>query len=373
MTEVTGQLKSLMDSIPTALALMHGVRDADGRVVDLQWDHINDAGAKQLLMPREALIGQRLLEKLPEHRDGLFPMYAKVIETGESFEIVDAGYDDTWGTQEVIPRVFDICASRVGDNGIFIWWADTTEMVVARRETQRLEQSLERRNAELQQFAYVASHDLQAPLRTVSAFAQLLRASFSADQLSDEQREYFDDIDSGITAMRRLISELLSFSRASEADLEVDPVAVRSIVDSVLAAVRSDLDEIDAQVRIEVPAELLTHANPTLLGQALQNLVTNSIKYRHPQRQLQLDIRAHSTFEALTIEVADNGVGIDPAFHERAFAMFQRLQNAEEGTGLGLALVRRIMGRFNGTAEIDSDGTSGTTVTLTLPVHQDLG
>lgn len=228
-------------------------------------------------------------------------------------------------------------------------------------------QELERSNRDLEQFAYVASHDLQEPLRKVASFTQLLKKRYDG-QLDERADQYIDFAVDGAKRMQRLIQDLLGFSRVGRTGTE----RVEVDLEQALATVLDDLSE-----TLEPSGATVTHdplpvvvGEPALLHQLLANLVGNAVKFRHPDRapQVHVGVLAHATHWELW--VADNGIGIDAEYADRVFVIFQRLhpKDVYEGTGIGLALCKRIVEYHGGRIWIAprEDGAEGTTVRFTL-------
>ncbi|MGW3914343.1 sensor histidine kinase [Streptomyces sp. NPDC005070] len=229
---------------------------------------------------------------------------------------------------------------------------------------------LRRSNAELEQFAYVASHDLQEPLRKVASFCQLLEKRYG-DQLDDRARQYIDFAVDGAKRMQILINDLLTFSRVgrvNDARLPVD-------LDQALSKALANLDSAvtDSAARVDRPDELpQVVGDPTLATMLWQNLVGNAVKFRHPDRPPHIRItcaRDPEDSNAWRFCVTDNGIGIPAEFEEKVFVIFQRLhaRDAYGGTGIGLALCQKIVEYHGGRIWIDTTHTEGTRFCFTLP------
>jgi signal transduction histidine kinase len=228
---------------------------------------------------------------------------------------------------------------------------------------------LERSNQELQQFAYVASHDLQEPLRMVSSYLQLLERRYR-EQLSDDARDFIDFAVDGAKRMQALIDDLLAYSRVGTRGKPFTPVALDQVVEHAVSNLGIALRETQATV---VYGELpVVEGDSTQLVQLFQNLIGNALKFHsnQPPRIRIIDCRQNGMAE---ISVADNGIGIDPDYAERIFLIFQRLHTREEypGNGIGLAICKRIIERHGGKIWVDSKPGSGSTFHFTLPVHQE--
>ncbi|MFC8731475.1 ATP-binding protein [Luteimicrobium sp. NPDC057192] len=234
----------------------------------------------------------------------------------------------------------------------------------ARLTTQTEE--LSRSNRDLEQFAYVASHDLQEPLRKVASFTQLLQKRYGG-QLDDRADQYIEFAVDGAKRMQRLVHDLLGFSRVGRLGGEVTDVPL----DRVLARTLDDLGELVEETGARVVADDLpvVRGEEPLLGQLLQNLVGNAIKFRAPDRPPVVRLSARRVGDRWELECRDNGIGIDPQYADRVFVIFQRLhpKDVYEGTGIGLALCKKIVEFHGGSIWIEQPDGPGTSIRWTLP------
>jgi signal transduction histidine kinase len=227
---------------------------------------------------------------------------------------------------------------------------------------------LERSNRELEQFAYVASHDLQEPLRKVASFCQMLESRY-AGQLDDRARQYIAFAVDGSKRMQLLINELLTFSRVGQPGTVREPVDLNAVASEAVDRLDATITDTDAQIRF---ANLPTvTGDATLLTQLFQNLIANSIKFRRLDDPPVVTISAEHDSHHWEFACQDNGIGIAPAYAERVFVIFQRLhpRDAYPGTGIGLALCRKIVDFHGGHIWVDTqtqDGP-GTTIRWTMP------
>jgi light-regulated signal transduction histidine kinase (bacteriophytochrome) len=225
---------------------------------------------------------------------------------------------------------------------------------------------LERSNADLQQFAYVASHDLQEPLRTVAGFMQLVQQRYRG-QLDDDADEFIDFAVGGAKRMQHLIDDLLAWSRVGSVELRRDPVDLGDVASEVLLALHAPMEHAGAEVRVDALPMIL--GDERQLGQLLQNLVSNGVKFAREDRAPVVRVYSRREPGHWLVSVVDNGVGLDAAQRAKAFKMFTRLHNrhASDGTGIGLAICQRIVERHGGEIWIDDGDDGGSAFRFTLP------
>jgi len=243
---------------------------------------------------------------------------------------------------------------------------DVTARYEAERILQERARELGRSNAELEQFAYVASHDLSEPLRMVSSYLQLLRRRYRG-ALDEDADTFIDFAVDGAARMRDLIDDLLTYSRVGRDGIEPGQVDLQNAVAGTLRSLSAAVDQAGATVEVaELP---WVTGDPAGLGQLLQNLMANALKFRAPDRPAHVQVEAQRFIGGWCVAVADNGIGIDPEHADRIFKMFQRLhtRDAYEGTGIGLAVCRRIVERHGGRIWVEPTQGGGATFRFTLP------
>jgi signal transduction histidine kinase len=253
---------------------------------------------------------------------------------------------------------------------------DMRQRIVAELEASRSaeaqldEQAVElrRSNAELEQFAYVASHDLQEPLRKVTSFCQLLEKRYG-DKLDERGVEYIDFAVDGAKRMQVLINDLLTFSRVGRVNSAQTEVDLGAALDAALTNLSVAIDESGAE--IVRPTEPLPHVqgDPTLLAMLWQNLIGNAMKFRRDGVAPRIVVESQLDADKWLITLSDNGIGIAPEFVDKVFIIFQRLhgRDAYGGTGIGLALCKKIVEHHGGTISIDTSYTGGTRFRFTVP------
>jgi light-regulated signal transduction histidine kinase (bacteriophytochrome) len=235
-------------------------------------------------------------------------------------------------------------------------------------QAHKLQQALEelqRSNAELEQFAYVASHDLQEPLRMVASYCQLLQRRYQA-KLDQNANEFIGFAVEGAKRMQSLINDLLLYSRVGTKGKAFAPTPLEPVLAGALANLAIAIDEAKAEITHD-PLPTIS-GDPTQLLQLFQNLIGNALKFRR-NVPVRIQIGAQREGSDWRISVTDNGIGIDPQYAERIFMIFQRLHTREEypGTGIGLSVCKKIVERHGGRIWVEPAPESGSVFTFTLP------
>jgi PAS domain S-box-containing protein len=248
---------------------------------------------------------------------------------------------------------------------------DVTERKRAQQALEKQAQELARSNAELEQFTYVASHDLQEPLRVVSSYAQLLQRRYQG-RLDSDADEFIEFMVDGAIRMQALISDLLTYSRVGGQSNIFKATDCNYVLRQVLENLSTAIEENQAQITMD-PLPTLT-ADAAQLVQLFQNLLSNALKFRS-QAALEIYISAKEEHKEILFSVADNGIGIDPQYAERIFLLFQRLHTRREypGTGIGLAICKKIVELHGGRIWVESKPDQGTLFYFTLPYTQKTG
>ncbi|MEU3456201.1 ATP-binding protein [Micromonospora sp. NPDC006766] len=233
-------------------------------------------------------------------------------------------------------------------------------------QLQKQAEELTRSNRDLEQFAYVASHDLQEPLRKVASFCQLLQRRY-AGQLDERADQYIAFAVDGAQRMQRLINDLLAFSRIGRLNTGFVEVDLNKVLGDVAAQTEAARQYADAELTWdELP---VIRGEEPLLTNLLANLVSNSIKFRRPEVPPRVHVSARLVDGEWEVTCRDNGIGIEPEFADKIFVIFQRLhsRDAYPGTGIGLAIVKKIVEYHGGRVWVDTDAEEGTAIRFTLP------
>ncbi len=334
-----------------------------------------NAAAERLYGYRaEEMLGRRSDDLLPDRtREHLLEVRSRAL-AGERVERFDTWHRRRDGA--LVPIAVSVSPLH-GPDGAVIGAAtsvsdisDRVEVDVAleeaRLELQRRHDALARSNRDLEQFAYVASHDLSEPLRVMTGYVTQLERRYD-EVLDDKGRRYMQHIVDASTRMRALIDDLLDYSRFLRVDRAVERVELDDVAAEVLMSLRHRVEGTGAVVEVQpMPA---VHADRSHVESLLQNLVTNSLKFTAPGDVPRLSLSATREGRWVRLVVDDAGIGIAPEYRERVFRMFQRLHVREEysGTGIGLAIAQQVVELHGGTIRVEDSPLGGARFACTLP------
>ncbi len=275
--------------------------------------------------------------------------------------------DWIWCLSRDTPFEFDEQGNVQRFIGTFL---DITRRKQAEEQLEHYAAELERSNRELEQFGYVISHDLQAPLRATTSYLHLLADRYEG-QLGDRANSYIVNAVDSAEHMRKMIRALLDLSRVGTRGEEFALTDVEAVVERTLQSLMPIIEETKAKVTFDPLPSVM--ADETQLGQVFQNLIANGIKFRREKVQPHVHISAKREGDEWIFSVEDNGIGIDPKHAERIFQIFQRLHTEEDypGLGMGLALCKRIVERHGGRIWVDLKAVEGSTFIFTIPVRRE--
>jgi len=372
-------LSSVLTSSLDGIAVLSAVRNDENAIDDFECVLVNPQGEKLIGHTAEDLVGNRVGRIMPEQEElGLLDAYRSVVETGEPFETelyYDAEDVDAW---------FHVMAVSV-DDGVAVTFRDVSERKEAAQAMAAANAKLERRNRALRDFAYIASHDLQEPLRKIRSFSSLVLDDY-ADAVDDTGRHYLGRMHDAAERMSQLINDLLVYSRITTRAQPFEPVDLEEIAKNVRSDLDLQIEDVGGTVDIgDLPT---IEADPTQIRQVLQNLIGNGLKFHRPDVPPHVQVRATvepasddlqregrldaSCTEVCRLTVTDNGIGFEESYADRIFTPFKRLHGRGEydGTGMGLAICRRIVERHGGDITVASTPGEGTTFTVLLPVDR---
>lgn len=362
--------KALQASEQTYRVLFERSADATLIIDDNRFVDCNKAVVTMLRYGNKAeLLKTHPSELSPEFQPDGRPSYEKADEMlATAFEKGSHRFewDHKRADGEVFPVEVLLTAIPVGGKKILhCVWRDITKRKQVEQEREQLIANLESQNAELERFTYTVSHDLKSPLVTVKGFLGLLR-----DDLADGNHEAIandlERLDYAANSMAQLLNDLLELSRVGRVVNEPENVDLLGLAREAAELVRGQIAESGARIDIE-PDLPVVFGDPQRLLEVLQNLIDNAVKYMGNQTEPVVEIGCRNSKSAPILYVKDNGMGIDPDFHERIFGLFDQLDRTAEGSGVGLALVKRIVELHGGRIWVESDGLNhGATFCFTL-------
>ncbi len=350
---------ALFDNTPDSIYF----KDTAGRYTRVNQSHANVLGVH---VPQK-MIGKTDFDFLPEEVARQSEVEEKEIMdswrpvTDKVTKIRNPGGAVCWYSTTKVP-IIDMAHRVTGLAGIS---REITERKKDEEALARQAQELAAYNAELEQFAYLAAHDLQEPLRTVASFTQLLALRYKG-KLDSEADKFIGFAVEGAARMRRLIDDLLAYSRVARRQNDMQPAACGALFQQSLDNLRAAIEESGATITSDPLPTVM--ADPGRLAQVFQNLLGNAIKFRS-QQPPHIHVSAEQQGTDWVFSVRDNGIGIDPQYAARIFQVFERLHGKQEypGTGIGLALCKRIVERHGGRIWVESAAGEGATFRFTIP------
>lgn len=332
--------------------------------------HINPSVTRLFQYSSDELVGKNINVLMPEsdrkNHDQYIDNYQqtghkKIIGIGR--EVVGKRKDNS-----TFPFFLSVSDVRINENTqMFVGVLhDISALKKAQQEVEAYTRQLEQSNQELQEFAYISSHDLQEPLRKIQAFSDRLLKS-DGGNMSEVGLDYLQRIINASGRMQRLINDLLELSRISSKEPNIKPIPLTDIVESVLDDLEVAIQKSNAQIEVgNLPTVL---GDETQYRQLFQNLISNAIKFSRQDQSpiIKIYTEAPNSSEFETIYVQDNGIGIDEKYHDKIFTIFQRLNGTKyEGSGIGLAVCKKIVSRLGGNIKLTSNANEGTQFTISL-------
>jgi len=364
MSETERELRAIRAALDQSAIV--AITDRTGKII-----HVNEKFCEISKYSREELLGKnhRILNSGYHPKEFFIDMW-KTIASGRVWqgEIRNRAKDGTfyWVYTTIVPFLdesgrpyqyvsirFEISRRKIAEERLKIYAA-----------------KLERSNRELKDFASIAAHDLQEPLRKILTFGDRLKSKYG-NLLPEDGRDYLERMTTAAARMRTLIDDLLSYSRVHSGAHAFTSVDLNEVVSGVLSDLEVRIEQTRAQIKVDrLP---VVEADASQMRQVFQNVIGNALKFHKPDVPPVIEIASRKEDEKWVITVTDNGIGFDEKYRERIFSIFQRLhgRHEHEGTGVGLAIVRRIIERHGGTITATSRPGQGSTFIIQLPVNQE--
>ncbi|MGB9978212.1 PAS domain-containing sensor histidine kinase [Methanobacterium sp.] len=328
---------------------------------------VNDVGVRRLGYSKDELLNMGPIDIVAPDKKIEMPKNAMELWTRGhvKFEIVHLAKDGKRIPVEVNNHLFKLKGKTVA----LAISRDITKRKKTEKEMKKLINDLKRSNNELEQFAYVASHDLQEPLRTIASFTQLLERRYKG-KFDKDADEFMDYVINASIRMKNQIEDLLEFSRIATLEKTFKIVNMNNILGHIISNLKTLIEENNAEITYDPLPEVM--GDDDQLQRVFQNLIINSIKFKKEDEPPKIHISVNKDLEnnEYVFSIVDNGIGIEEQYMERIFVIFQRLHTQEEysGTGIGLSIVKRIIEHHNGRIWVESEPGVGSTFYFTIPV-----
>lgn len=361
--------KNLIDSVEMTNLIIRNSFDAiicvDSKGLITVW---NEQAVKMFKYSKEEILGKHFAEYL------IPPKYQHLYKQGledfkKGYEIPDINRLVEINAIDKFGRLFPVELSMVPVNqeGHYFFCGfvrDITERKKAEWQNKEYRSLLERKNKELEQFAYVASHDLQEPLRTTAGFFNLFKRKYSTN-IDQEASQYITYIQEAIQRMKTLINDLLQYSRIGT-NVHPEPFEIKDVIEELKEDIHASINETNAVIKYDQLPDFIGYRTEIKL--LLQNLISNGIKFRTPNVPPIIEVSAENIDGGFLFSFKDNGIGINPNMHEKVFGLFQRLHTQAEykGSGIGLAHCKKIIELHGGDIWFEPNADHGTTFKFTL-------
>jgi len=345
----------LVDTLPIGLALCR----MDGSLID-----VNPAYAKIIGRSKEETLNLTYWDITPKKYNKQELAQLESMEKTGHYGPYEKEYIHSDG--HLVPvRLSGLIIEKDGEQTIWSSVEDIAERKKVEEYMRVLMEDLKRSNAELEEFAYVASHDLQEPLRMVASFTQLLERRYK-DKLDDDANDFINFIVDGTSRMQGLINDLLVFSRVRTRGIDFNATDMNIVLENVLINIRQSIKETNATITND-PLPVII-ADDSQMMQLFQNLISNALKF-HGEEEPHIHISGEVKEEKWIFSVRDNGIGIDSKNFDRIFIIFQRLHKKDEysGTGIGLSVCKKIIQRHRGKIWVESELGKGSTFYFSIP------
>jgi PAS domain S-box-containing protein len=365
--ESEAKYRTIADNLPSGAV----------HIMDRDYRYVFSAGPllAEIGLTHDMLVGRTIYDVLPPETAEQAAAHYKL-----AFEDSPRTYEESYKGHTLLTNLRPLRTQDGNIDQIMVLSVDITERKQAEKAIQTLNEELERRvsqrttqletkNREIEAFSYSVSHDLRAPLRAISGFAQIISRRHRQN-LNEEGQHYFDNIIQASQQMDRLIEDLLRLSRLGRAGVHSENVSLKELLEDIRTRYSARIEA--EQVMFSIPNDLPTiRTDSTLVSVILTNLIDNALTYRRVGVKHCVEVHCAKGDAMVTLGVTDNGIGIPAEFHEKIFALFQRLHNQDEypGTGIGLALVKKAVELLDGRITVQSEVGKGSTFLVELPAQ----
>ncbi len=365
LRESESKYRQLFENMTSGFAVHEMIYDEQGKPIDYRYLEANPAFERLTGVPVNDLLGKTVKDVLPETEDYWIKTFGRVARTGEPLTYTNFSRE--------LEKYYDTYVFSSEKDTFAVVFNDITEKIKAQEQVEKLNEELKKRvleleasNDELTQFTYTVSHDLKSPLVTINGYLGYIEQDARSGNIERLQNDT-QRIQEATNKMHALLTELLELSRIGRMMNEPEDIPFDDIVTDALEIVHGQFEanRVTVQTQPNLP---IVHGDRQRLAEVLQNLLDNAAKYMGDQPDPLIEIGQHGEEDGnLIFFVKDNGIGIAPEYHERIFGLFNKLDAGSEGTGIGLALVKRIVELHGGRIWVELEVGEGSTFYFTLP------
>jgi PAS domain S-box-containing protein len=357
--------EDILNNIPTDIAVF----DPDHRYLFMNHHAVKNEEIRKWMIGKNDFEYSKFRSIPDEFAKKRWNLFEEAVQKRVTVQWIDEHRDET-GTRYLM-RTFYPYFEKDSLKFVIGYGVDITERKMIEIKLSDALQSVKKINDELEQFAYVASHDLQEPLRMVTSFLTQLEKKYS-EQLDERGKEYIHYAVDGAKRMRQIILDLLEYSRIGKVNEPLKEISISDVVEEVKLLHQNQIEELKANIAYTSLPVIKAHRTP--IRQLFQNLISNGLKYHQQGNAPEVNIACISKEDEWVFCISDNGIGIEPMYFEKIFSIFQRLHNREEysGTGIGLAITKKIVEHMGGKIWVESTPGEGSRFYFSLPIDKNI-
>lgn len=348
--------KHLFEKMLDGFASYEVIRDENGKVIDYKYVLVNDAFLKLTGLKKD-IIGKRVKELFPNTKKEWIKLFGKVVDTGIPVKYENNASGKHW----------NVIAYKIEDNQFACISRDITEKIKHEKKLKKLADSLQEAHNDLEDFIYIASHDLKEPLRKIKILSEFIFKDESCNvKCASKNKKYPQYLNEASSRMINLIDDLLKFSKASRSEVSKKYISIESCVKDAIDILDQKIENKNAKIIVNLKINKKIRGDQTLITHVFQNLISNALKFNN--KEPIIEISYEKIKNKLIFTVKDNGIGINKEYSNKIFEPLKRLHNKDEypGSGIGLSICKKIIEKHNGKIWVESEITKGSCFKFTI-------
>lgn len=350
--------QDLFEKMLDGFAIHEVIRDKNGKVVDFKYLVVNEAFLK-LTGFKKNIIGKKITDIYPNIKKNWIKIYGKVVDTGNPIRHEDKGLGKDWS----------VVAYKIEDEQFACIVRDITEKIKSEKKLKELADSLQEAYNDLEDFIYIASHDLKEPLRKIKIFSEFIFNDKSCE-LQCSSKKYTKYLNESSSRMINLINDLLDFSKASRSTVLKEYISIESCIENAIEILEENIKNKKAKIIIDLKEKNINkkiRGDKTLITHVFQNLISNALKFNNKQKPI-IEISFEKIKKDIIFFVKDNGIGIEKEYSEKIFEPLKRLHSQDQypGSGIGLSICKKIIEKHNGKIWVESEIDNGCCFKFTI-------